>query len=128
MRSRISDVFLTLRSGGVDGAIHNAAGDELVEACRPLNGCDTGDAKITPGFRLPSKHVVHAVGPVFSRSKGDENARLLSSCYRRSLELAVENNLTSIAFNCISTGIYGARRRSWLSRADARPVPDTRRD
>lgn len=106
-----------LGGGGVDGAIHNAAGDELVEACRPLNGCETGDAKITPGFNLPSRHVIHAVGPVYSRSKGDENAELLSSCYRRSLEVLVENKLTSIAFNCISSGIYGCallRAVGWL--------------
>ncbi len=92
--------------GGVDGAIHRAAGPELLQACRPLNGCPIGSAKITPGFRLPAKFVIHAVGPVWRGGHGGE-AGLLAGCYRKSLELAAENNCQSIAFSNISTGIYG---------------------
>ncbi|KAI9710828.1 MAG: hypothetical protein M1828_002026 [Chrysothrix sp. TS-e1954] len=97
-----------LGGGGVDGAIHRAAGEELVEECETLDGCDTGSAKITDAYRLPCKKVVHAVGPVYSTTKRrGEHTSLLQGCYRTSLELAVKNNLKSIAFSALSTGVYG---------------------
>jgi O-acetyl-ADP-ribose deacetylase len=91
--------------GGVDGAIHRAAGPELVAECRMLRGCPTGSAKITRGYRLPAKHVIHAVGPVWNGGGAGED-ELLASCYRTSLELAAASRLASIAFPAISTGIY----------------------
>jgi O-acetyl-ADP-ribose deacetylase (regulator of RNase III) len=98
-----------LGGGGVDGAIHRAAGPELLEACEKMNGCETGDAKATPGFRLPARWIFHAVGPMWWGGRQNEDQKL-AGCYRRCLELAAERQVRSIAFPAISTGVYAFPR------------------
>ncbi|KAK0736147.1 hypothetical protein B0T21DRAFT_288116 [Apiosordaria backusii] len=96
-----------LGGGGVDGAIHRAAGPELYQECKTLNGCKTGSAKITEAYNLPCKRVIHAVGPIYDPLEHDKSEQLLVGCYTRSLELAVENKCRTIAFSALSTGVYG---------------------
>lgn len=116
---------LLLGGGGLDGVIHRAAGPALLEACQALDGCETGDAKITPGFRLPARFVIHAVGPVWRDGTRGEPEQL-ASCYRRTLHLAASNGLRSIAFPAISTGAYGYPQEQ-AARIAVRAVRETLR-
>ena len=104
-----------LGGGGVDGAIHFAAGPELLNECRTLHGCRTGEAKITKGYNLPSKFVIHTVGPIYFEHTPEQSKSLLTMCYENSLKLAKENNLKTIAFPLISAGVYGYPQREAIN-------------
>jgi O-acetyl-ADP-ribose deacetylase len=116
-----------LGGGGVDGAIHRRAGPQLLDECRQLGGCRTGEAKITAAYRLPAKHVIHTVGPVW-RGGQHKEPELLAACYRNSIKLAVEHHLQSIAFPCISTGIFGFPNRLAAQIASATVADCLRRE
>ncbi|EMD33911.1 hypothetical protein CERSUDRAFT_117441 [Gelatoporia subvermispora B] len=116
-----------LAGGGVDGAIHAAAGPRLLEECRTLHGCETGNSKITKGYDLPAGHVIHTVGPVYAKEKADMKAEQLVSCYKTSLQLALEHSVKHVAFPSISTGIYGypIKDATHLALNTVREVMDT---